>query len=176
MTRIVLVGNAYGCGLLVRGRLGTSRICAQDNRTTLAFDAYWNRMHSTLAWAFRDTASPRVRIPRNKHTAGAGICSWHDSLGTYRRKCIDAHYDRLHGTWYRRGSDTRSCFGRVLTRRIPCNTLGTLCRMLRVRQNHSDHRPCFDRSFVSFRFDSFLGSAAITAPADRSASGLLRPR
>ena len=53
MTRIVLVGNAYGCGLLVRGRLGTSRICAQDSRTTLAFDAYWNRMHSTLAWAFR---------------------------------------------------------------------------------------------------------------------------
>ena len=124
MTRIVLVGNAYGCGLLVRGRLGTSRICAQDNRTTLAFDACRNRMHSTLAWAFRDTASPRVRIPRNTHTADAGICSWHDSLGMYRRKCIDAHYDRLHGTWYRRGSDTRSCFGRVLTRRIPCNTLG----------------------------------------------------
>ena len=62
------------------------------------------------------------------------------------------------------------------TRCIPCNTLGTLCRMLRARQNHSDHRPCFDRSFVSFRFDSFVGSAAITAPADRSASGLLRPR
>ena len=69
-----------------------------------------------------------------------------------------------------------SCFGSVLARRIPCNTLGSFRTMSRVRQNHSDHRPYFDRSFVSFRFDSFLGSAAFTAPADRSASGLLRPR
>jgi hypothetical protein len=50
---------------LVLVRLGTLRICAPNNRLTLAFGACWSRMHSTLAWAFQDIASHHDRTPRS---------------------------------------------------------------------------------------------------------------
>ena len=56
-----------------------------------------------------------VRIPRNMRIADSDTCSSHDSFGTYRRKCTGAPYVRLHGTWNKCGSDTRSCSGTVLS-------------------------------------------------------------
>ena len=72
------------------------------------------------------------------------MCSCRDSFGTYRRKYTDAPYVRWPGTSYRRGSDTRSSCGCVLTCCIPCNTLGSPCILSHVRHCHRNRRPCFD--------------------------------
>ena len=149
MHRIVPMGNSYGYDLSVLVRLGTLRICAPSNRLTLAFGACWSRMHSTKAWASQDIASHHDRIPRNMRIADSDTCSSHDSFGTYRRKCTGAPYVRLHGTWNKCGSDTRSCCESVQTRRIPCSTSGSYCILSHAHQNHSDHKPCF-RSQLSF--------------------------
>lgn len=112
MHRIVPMGNSYGYDLLVLVRLGTLRICAPNNRLTLAFGACWSRMHSTKAWAFQDIASHHDRIPRIMRIADSDICSSHDLFGTYRRKRTGVRY-----AWQlvRDGSDTRSCSGTVLS-------------------------------------------------------------
>jgi len=75
MHRIVPMGNSYGYDLLVLVRLGTLRICAPNNRLTLAFGACWSRMHSTKAWAFQDIASHHDRIPRNMRIANSDMFS-----------------------------------------------------------------------------------------------------
>ena len=149
MHRIAPMGNSYGYDLSVLVRLGTLRICAPSNRLTLAFGACWSRMHSTKAWASQDIASHHDRIPRNMRIADSDTCSSHDSFGTYRRKCTGAPYVRLHGTWNKCGSDTRSCCESVQTRRIPCSISGSSCILSHAHQNHSDHKPCF-RSQLSF--------------------------
>jgi hypothetical protein len=149
---------------LVLVRLGTLRICAPNNRLTLAFGACWSRMHSTQAWASQDIASHHDRIPRNMRIADSDICSSHDSFGTFRRKGTGAPYARLHGTWNRCGSDARSCCESVQTRRIACSISGSSCILSHAHQNHSDHKPCF-RSQLSFPY-AFLTAAAVTDPAD----------
>ena len=149
MHRIAPMGNSYAYDLSVLVRLGTLRICAPSNRLTLAFGACWSRMHSTKAWASQDIASHHDRIPRNMRIADSDTCSSHDSFGTYRRKCTGAPYVRLHGTWNKCGSDTRSCCESVQTRRIPCSNSGSSCILSHAHQNHSDHKPCF-RSQLSF--------------------------
>ena len=87
------------------------------------------------------------RTPRNMCIADADICSPHELFGTYRRKCTGLPYVRLHGTWYRRDSDTQSSCGCVLMRRIPCNSFGNPFIPSHVRQSHSKRRPCFDLNF-----------------------------
>ena len=87
------------------------------------------------------------RTPRNMCIADADICSPHELFGTYRRKCTGLPYVRLHGTWYRRDSDTQSSCGCVLMRRIPCNGFGNPFIPSHVRQSHSKRRPCFDLNF-----------------------------
>ena len=141
------MGSSYGYDLLVLVRLGTLRICAPNNRLTAAFGACWSRMHSILAWAFQDIASHHDRIPRNMRIADSDTCSSRDLFGTYRRKYTDAPYVQWPGTWYRRGSDTRSCCDGVLTCCIPCNSLGNPCIPSHVRHCHSKRRPWFYLNF-----------------------------
>jgi hypothetical protein len=95
--------------------------------------------------------------------ADSDTYSSRDLFGPCRRKYTDAPYVRWPGTWYRRGSDTRSSCGCVLARRIPCNTLGNPCILSHVRHCHSNRRPCFD---LNFPFLIFLTAAAVTDPAD----------
>ena len=151
------MGSSYGYDPLVLVRLGTLRICAPNNRLTLAFGAYWSRMHSTKAWAFQDIASHHDRIPRNMRIADSDTCSSRDSFGTFRRKYTGVPYVRLHGTWNRCGSDTRSSCGCVLTCCIPCNTLGNPRIPSHVRQSHSKRRPCFDLNFPFLIFSYCSG-------------------
>ena len=164
MHRIVPMGSSYGYDLLVLVRLGTLRICAPNNRLTAAFGACWSRMHSILAWAFQDIASHHDRIPRNMRIADSDTCSSRDSFGTYRRKYTDAPYVRVQwpGTWYRRGSDTRSCCDGVLTCCIPCNSLGNPRILSHVKQSHSKRRPWF-RSRLSFPY-AFLLQRPLQTP------------
>jgi hypothetical protein len=75
------------------------------------------------------------------------MCSSCDLFGTYRRKCTGAPYVRLHGTWNKCGSDTRSCCESVQTRRIPCNTLGNSRILSHVRKSHSKRTPFFELNF-----------------------------
>ena len=157
MHRIVPMGSSYGYDLLVLVRLGTLRICAPNNRLTLAFGACWSRMHSTKAWAFQDIVLHHDRTPRNMRIADSDTCSSHDSFGTFRRKCTGVPYVRLHGTWNRCGSDTRSCCESVQTRRIPCNTLGNPLILSHVQQSHSKRRPCFDLNFPFLIFSYCSG-------------------
>ena len=153
MHRIVPMGSSYGYDLLILVRLGTLHICAPNNRLTVAFGACWSSMHSTKAWAFQGIASHHDRIPRNMRIADSDTCSSHDSFGTYRRKCTGAPYVRWPDTWYRRGSDTRSSCGCVLTCCIPCNTLDNPRIPLHVRQSHNKRRPWLDLStFLSLCF------------------------
>ncbi len=134
-------------------------------RLTVAFGACWSRMHSILAWAFQDIASHNDRIPPNMRIADSGTCcSSRDSFGTYRRKYTDTPYVQWPGTWYRRGSDTRSSYGCVLTCCIPCNTLDNPRIRSHVRQSYNKRRPCFDLNFP-FSY-AFLTAAAVTDPAD----------
>ena len=94
MHRIVPMGSSYGYDLLVLVRLGTLRICAPNNRLTLAFGACWSRMHSTKAWAFQDIALHHDRTLRNMRIADSDTCSSHDLFGTYRRKYTGVRYVR----------------------------------------------------------------------------------
>ena len=93
--------------------------------------------------------------------ADSDTCSSHDSFGTYRRKCTGVPYVRLFGTWYRRDSDTRSCFDSVQMRRIPCNTLGNFRILSHVQQSHSKRRPYFD---LNFPFLIFLLQRSLQTP------------
>ena len=141
-----------------------AHLCSEHS--TLAFDALEPHAQHADRAARRGlfwTSLLIIRNPRNMCIAATDVCSSHDLFGTYRKTCTGPPYVRLHGTWYRCGSDTRSCCESVQTRRIPCNTLGIPCIPPHVRQSHSKCTPCFD---LNFPFLSFAYAAAVTDPAD----------
>jgi hypothetical protein len=105
----VAAGNSYDYGLLVRVRLGTLRICVANHRMTLRLvraGAACVARKRGLFWTPLLFTTVFARIPRNMRIAAPDLCSWHDSLGTYRRKCTGVPYVRVDDTWYIRGSDT----------------------------------------------------------------------
>ena len=87
------------------------------------------------------------KVPRNMRIVTLLIVLCMIRLARTAESATGAPYVRLHGTWNKCGSDTRSCCESVQTRRIPCNTLGNPRIPSHAHQSHSKRRPWFDLNF-----------------------------